>query len=44
MVGAIVLTLRKRDGVKTQDVTKQVSRTRETAIEMVDIESGKGVG
>ena len=44
MVGAIVLTLRHRDGVKKQDVTQQVSRTRETAIEMVDIESGKGVG
>ncbi len=44
MVGAIVLTLRHREGVRKQDVTKQVSRTRETAIEMVDIESGKGVG
>jgi len=44
MVGAIVLTLRHRDGVRKQDVTQQVSRTRETAIEMVDVESGKGVG
>lgn len=44
MIGAIVLTLRHREGVKKQDVTKQVSRTRETAIEMVDLESGKGVG
>jgi len=44
MVGAIVLTLRHRDGVRKQDITQQVSRTRETAIEMVDIESGKGVG
>lgn len=44
MIGAIVLTLRPRDGVRKQDVTQQVSRTRETAIEMVDIESGKGVG
>lgn len=44
MVGAIVLTLRRREGVKTQDITQQVSRTRETAIEMVDLESGKGVG
>jgi len=44
MVGAIVLTLRHRDGVRKQDITQQVSRTRETAIEMVDLESGKGVG
>ncbi len=44
MVGAIVLTLRHREGVKKQDITQQVSRTRETAIEMVDLESGKGVG
>jgi len=44
MIGAIVLTLRHREGVRKQDVTQQVSRTRETAIEMVDIESGKGVG
>ncbi len=44
MIGAIVLTLRERDGVRKQDITKQVGRTRETAIEMVDIESGQGVG
>lgn len=44
MVGAIVLTLRHREGVKKQDITQQVSRTPETAIEMVDLESGKGVG
>jgi len=44
MIGAIVLTLRERDGVRKQDITEQVSRTRETAIEMVDIPSGQGVG
>ena len=44
MIGAIVLTLRHREGVRKQDITQQVSRNRETAIEMVDLESGKGVG
>lgn len=44
MIGAIVLTLRPREGVRKQDVTKQIGRTRETAIEMVDLESGAGVG
>ena len=44
MIGAIVLTLQHRDGVRKQDVSKQIGRTREDAIEMVDIESGQGVG
>lgn len=44
MIGAIVLTLRSRDGVRKQDVGKQIARTRETGVESVDIESGKGIG
>lgn len=44
MIGAIVLTLRDREGVRRQDVPKQVARNRETAIELVDIEPGQGVG
>lgn len=44
MIGAIVLTLQHREGVKKQDANQQIARTPETAIEMVDIESGKGVG
>lgn len=44
MVGAIVLTLRERDGIKRQDIPKQIARTREQSIEMVDIEPGEGVG
>lgn len=35
MIGAIVLTLRAREGVKRQNVVKQVSRTREESIEIV---------
>ncbi len=44
MIGAIVLTLRDRDGVRKQDAMKQMSRTKETGMEMVDIEPGQGIG
>lgn len=44
MIGAIVLTLRDRDGVRKQDVTAQMARTKETGMEMVDIEPGQGIG
>jgi len=43
IVGAVVLTLRKRDWVKRQDIGEQVARTPETAIEIVKVESGKGI-
>jgi NADH-quinone oxidoreductase subunit J len=42
MIGAIVLTLRHRPGVKRQSISAQVGRTRETAIEMVDVKPGQG--
>jgi NADH-quinone oxidoreductase subunit J len=44
MIGAIVLTLRHKDGVKRQSVTAQVGRDRKTAIEMLDIKPGQGIG
>ena len=44
MIGAIVLTLRTQDGVKRQDVNKQIARTREDGVEMVDLKSGEGIG
>ncbi|PWE17257.1 NADH-quinone oxidoreductase subunit J [Marinicauda salina] len=44
MIGAIVLTLRHREGVKRQDIGKQVRRTRAESVEVVDIESGEGIG
>ncbi len=44
MIGAIVLTLRTRDGVRKQNITDQINRTRETGVEHVDIEPGQGVG
>ena len=43
MIGAIVLTHRKRDNVKQQDAVKQVLRNREDAIEVKEVEIGKGV-
>ena len=43
MIGAIVLTLRKRDGVRKQIPSEQIARTKETGLEMVDIEPGIGI-
>ena len=40
MVGAIVLTLHHRTGVKRQNIADQVARTPATAIEMVEVKSG----
>jgi NADH-quinone oxidoreductase subunit J len=44
MIGAIVLTLRTRKGVKTQNAMDQMARTREDGVELVDIEPGQGLG
>ena len=43
MIGAIVLTLRHRPGVKRQSVEKQTGRTREEAIELKDVRPGQGI-
>jgi NADH-quinone oxidoreductase subunit J len=43
MIGAIVLTLRHKDGVRRQNIAAQVGRTREEAVEVVSVETGKGV-
>ena len=43
MIGAIVLTLRHKEGVKRQDVSAQVARSPETAVEVVKVETGKGI-
>lgn len=44
MIGAIVLTLRHRDGVRRQNIARQVGRQREEAVELVDVKSGEGIG
>ncbi len=43
MVGAIVLTLRHKSGVKRQNIADQVARTRDTAIEVVKVQPGQGL-
>jgi NADH-quinone oxidoreductase subunit J len=43
MIGAIVLTLRHKEGVKRQSIAAQVARTPATAIEIKKVETGKGI-
>jgi NADH-quinone oxidoreductase subunit J len=43
MIGAIVLTLRHKEGVKRQSITAQVSRTPEMAVELRKVEPGQGI-
>jgi NADH-quinone oxidoreductase subunit J len=42
MIGAIVLTLRKRAWVKRQDVLEQMYRDPKAAVNLVDIKPGQG--
>ncbi len=43
MIGAIVLTYRKRENIKRQSYFSQISREKITAVELKEVESGKGV-
>ena len=43
MIGAIVLTYRKRSGLKRQSYIKQISRERAEGIELIDVKKNKGV-
>ncbi|MAH89854.1 MAG: NADH:ubiquinone oxidoreductase subunit J [Candidatus Pelagibacter sp.] len=43
MVGAIILTYRKRENVKTQSYIKQISRDKSSAVMLKDVEFNKGV-
>jgi NADH-quinone oxidoreductase subunit J len=43
MIGAIVLTLQHRPNVKRQSISAQLSRRRDTAIEVVKVKSGQGL-
>ena len=43
MIGAIVLTFRQRSGVKRQSYLRQISRERNEGVELVDVETNKGV-
>jgi len=44
MIGAIVLTLRRRPGVKKQDIAAQVGRKRSEGVELKDVRPGQGLG
>ncbi len=43
MIGAIVLTLRHKQGVKRQDISVQVARNPATAMEVVKVKPGQGI-
>ncbi len=43
MIGAILLTFRKRPGVKRQSYVKQISREPSSSIELIQVPSNKGV-
>ena len=43
MIGAIVLTFRKRSGIKKQSYLEQISREKTDGVSLIDVESNKGV-
>jgi len=43
MIGAIVLTLQHKPGVRRQAIADQVARRRATAIDVVEVKSGQGL-
>ncbi len=43
MIGAIVLTLRRRPGVRKQKISEQVARSASETLSVVKVETGKGL-
>ena len=43
MIGAIVLTLRHKPNVRRQNIADQVARTRESAVELKQVQPGQGI-
>ena len=43
MIGAIVLTFRKRSGIKRQSYLKQISREKAEGVKLVDVKNEQGV-
>ena len=43
MIGAITLTFTKRENVKRQNYFNQIQREKDSAVSLVEVESGKGV-
>ncbi len=43
MIGAITLTLRSRPGVRKQKISAQLARTKAQSVEIIKVETGKGI-
>ncbi len=43
MIGSIVLTHRRREGVRKQRISDQVGRRAEETVQVVEVETGKGI-
>ena len=43
MIGAIVLTLRHKPNIKRQNISDQVARTKQTAMDVRQVKSGQGL-
>ena len=43
MIGAITLTFSKRENIKRQSYFEQIQREKDSAVSLVEVESGKGV-
>jgi len=43
MIGAITLTFSKKDNIKRQSYFNQIQREKDSAVSLVEVESGKGV-
>ena len=43
MIGAIVLTHRRRPGMKRQNISKQIDRSPKDTLEIIKVDTGKGI-
>ena len=43
MIGAIVLTHRRREGVRKQRIPDQIARRAEETVQVIEVETGKGI-
>ena len=43
MVGAITLTFKRRENIKRQNYFDQVQRDKNSAVSLIEVESGKGI-
>ena len=43
MIGAITLTFSRREGIKRQSYLNQIQREKDSAVSLIEVESGKGV-